>query len=109
VFGVLGARHEARVAHVLDAETGALVHAGPSACHDHNPVSHVHGTPAVGDHDACELLGVHHRSAAPAVAWVGISIIALAAPAGATRTSAPVVRSRGVYRVAPKTSPPAPV
>jgi hypothetical protein len=107
VFGALGARHEARVTHVRDAQTGAVVHAGPSACHDHNPVSHVHGTPAAGDHDVCELLSVLHQSAEPAVAWAGISVVVLATPDRAPRAFEPVVRSRGVFRVAPKTSPPA--
>jgi hypothetical protein len=107
VFGVLGARHEARVAHVIDVQTGAILHAGPSACHDHNPVSHVHGSPAAGDHDACELLTVLHQGAAPAVAWTGICVVVFTPSDRAPRAFEPVVRSRGVYRVAPKTSPPA--
>ncbi|HEY3745885.1 MAG TPA: hypothetical protein VGL17_06565 [Gemmatimonadaceae bacterium] len=106
-FGVLGARHESRVAHVIDAQTGAIVHAGPSACHDGNPVSHVHGAPNSGDHDACELLNVLHQSAARPMSWMGVTVVAYETSAFQCSTSAVAVRTRGVYRVAPKTSPPA--
>lgn len=106
VFGVLGARHESRVAHVIDAQTGAIMHAGPGVCHDHNPASHVEGVPASGDHDECELLGVLHQSAAPALAWAGISVVAITSEERAPSAFVRVVGSRGVYRVAPKTSPP---
>lgn len=105
-FGVLGARHEARVAHVTDALTGAIVHAGPTGCHDHETQSHADGAPAAGDHDACELLGVLHQSAAPAVAWAGIRLVAVTPPQHAPCSSELMLRSRAVFRIAPKTSPP---
>lgn len=107
VFGALGARHEARVAHVTDAFTGALVHAGPSACHDHQAQTHIDRAPASGDHDACELLGVLHQSAAPSVAWAGIHLVAITPLEHARLSSALALRSHALYRVAPKTSPPA--
>jgi hypothetical protein len=105
--GLLGARHEAEVAHVRD-QRGDLVHAQELADHHHSgPAAHLHGR---ADHDhapgACALLAALHASAVaprpPAVVVASVAEHDLAAP--------PIAAPHGGiagYRLAPKTSPPA--
>ncbi len=107
VVGLLGARHEAEVAHVRD-QKGDLVHAQELADHHHaGPSAHLHGRE---DHDhapgACSLLAVLHASADASRAQVAVaapSIVhdLLAPPIAAVPGAIPG------YRLAPKTSPPA--
>jgi hypothetical protein len=103
--GVLGRRHEAQVAHVLDPSTGLYVHAQHLDGH-HAPSksSDIHGQADGGDHDACALSAAIHQpaisGAAPVVALATPALLALDLP----RTRAADVAN--VYRFAPKTSPP---
>ena len=107
VVGLLGARHEAEVAHVRDPQ-GAFVHAQKlSGHHESCSAADMHGR---DEHrhasGACGLLAVLHGSAIssrpPAVA---------AAPAIARDLEAPPIAAVPAaiagYRLAPKTSPPA--
>ena len=106
-IGLLGARHEAEVAHVRD-QRGDLVHAQELADHHHTgPTAHLHGRDGhAHDAGACALLAFHH---APAVA-ARPSGVALA-PAVAHELGAPPIAAVHAaiagYRLAPKTSPPA--
>jgi hypothetical protein len=107
VAGLLGARHEAEVAHVRD-QKGDLVHALKLADHHQtSPAAHLHGRE---DHShaagACTLLAVLH---APAVA--ARPPAALPAPSVVNDLLAPPIAvvpgAIPGYRLAPKTSPPA--
>jgi hypothetical protein len=106
-IGLLGARHEAEVAHVRD-QRGDLVHAQELADHHHSgPTAHLHSR---DDHDhapgACMLLAALHASAVasrpPAAIVAAVVAHDIAAP--------PIAAVHGGiagYRLAPKTSPPA--
>lgn len=107
VVGLLGARHEAEVAHVRD-RMGEFVHAQRlSDHHEAGPAAHLHGR---DDHrhapGACGLLAVLH---APAVSSRPVALAA--APAVARDLEAPAIApvhgAIAGYRLAPKTSPPA--
>jgi hypothetical protein len=103
--GLLGRRHEAQIAHVLDPSTGLVVHAQHLDGH-HAPSksSDIHGQADGGDHDACALSAAIHQFAvavvAPAVAHATPAILALDTPCSRAAALA------DVYRFAPKTSPP---
>jgi hypothetical protein len=84
--GVLGIRHEAQVAHVLDRSTGLVVHAQHlSGHHAPNKSSDIHGQADGGDHDARPLSAAVHQPAiscgAPIVAFGTPSLIAFDPPA----------------------------
>ncbi|HSK04467.1 MAG TPA: hypothetical protein VK932_24600 [Kofleriaceae bacterium] len=105
--GLLGARHEAEVAHVRD-QRGDLVHAQELADHHHSgSAAHLHGR---ADHGhapgACALLAALHASAVaprpPAAVVAALVAYDLAAP-----LTAAVHGGIAGYRLAPKTSPPA--
>ncbi len=107
VIGLLGARHEAEVAHVRD-QRGDLVHAQELAEHHHTgPAAHLHGRE---DHahapGACALLATLHASAT-----ASRPLAAAVAPGVAHDLGAPPIAAvhGGIagYRLAPKTSPPA--
>jgi len=103
--GVLGRRHEAQIAHVVDPSTGLVVHAQHLDGH-HAPSksSDIHGQSDPGDHDACALSAAIHQAAISAIATVVAharpAVIALDPPR--SRAAVPA----DVYRFAPKTSPP---
>jgi len=103
--GVLGIRHEAQVAHVLDRSTGLIVHAQHLAGHHApNKSSDIHGQADGGDHDACALSAAIHQPAISGgtaiVAFATPSLLAFDPPRGRAAVAA------DVYRFAPKTSPP---
>jgi hypothetical protein len=107
VCGVLAARHEATVAHVRDA-AGSYVHGKALAGHHDGHSSDVHGQ-RHPDADAgeCALLTAFHQPASASV-----TAPAVVTPTCATHVLhiAPVALSAiavAVYRLAPKTSPPA--
>lgn len=106
--GVLGARHEAEVAHVRD-QKGDLVHAQELAEHHHGAASsaHLHGTEAHGHAPgACALLAVVHAPALAARAPAAAAALAIAHDL----QPPPIAAVHGAiagYRLAPKTSPPA--
>jgi len=107
VCGVLAMRHEATTAHVLD-RAGVYVHALELA-HAHtgaNSDIHAQRDPHA-DSGHCALLTGFHQAASADVAPPTVA----AAPHAFTSHAAPRLRpavARGdVYRLAPKTSPPA--
>ena len=108
VFGVLGGRHEANVVHVRDLATGELHHATPLVGAHTGDQSDYHATrDGHADHDACALSSAFHQAARPHVATTfarPLRAIAATDPSCDSRVTA---RSAAVYRLAPKTSPPA--
>jgi hypothetical protein len=107
VIGLLGARHEASVAHVRD-QKGDLVHAQELADHHKTgPAAHMHGRE---DHahasGACALLAFLHAPAVAARPPGAALVLAVAHELGAPAIAAAHVTIAG-YRLAPKTSPPA--
>jgi hypothetical protein len=104
-FGVLGTRHEAQVAHVVDR--GGEVHHAPHLAGTHTgPCSDIHRTDADGDVGACAISATLHQAARASLA----TPLAVAAPPCATvaavtprHTSSSIAL---LYRLAPKTSPP---
>jgi hypothetical protein len=111
VCGLLGMRHESRVAHVVNVRTGVTKHAVAIGCHEQNPTPDVHSVP--GDHDpdvdACTIDAVLHQAARTS-AFVAIAV---AAPSPAIvvvpRPRSVSPRARLLLRSAPKTSPPSSV
>jgi hypothetical protein len=106
-IGLLGARHEAEVAHVRD-QNGDLVHAQELADdHEAGPAAHLHGR---DDHahapGVCALLAVVHAPALAAPAPAAALAPAIAHELGAPPIAS-VHRAIAAYRLAPKTSPPA--
>ncbi|HEY1558088.1 MAG TPA: hypothetical protein VGF94_24830 [Kofleriaceae bacterium] len=105
-YGVLGARHEAHVAHVVDARTGAIFHGSAIDGNHTSDQSDVHRSKGTPDHDACVLASTLHQPASPAVARPHVApspVTALAQAAPIARTA---LATRATYRTAPKTSPP---
>jgi hypothetical protein len=106
IAGVLGMRHEANVAHVVDPNTGELRHAsGMVGAHT---ATHSDYHAARGDHadtDVCALSAALHQAVDGATA----AIVAFAAPSVtpvSQHLDALLIRALDVYRFAPKTSPP---
>lgn len=106
VFGLIGASHEARVAHVIDAQTGSVLHA-PALTGSHtNHQSDVHPSDAAAEHDVCAMAQALHQASSVSVACTHVSIapeLVVAADPIAERT---ITTPGDVYRLAPKTSPP---
>jgi hypothetical protein len=107
VCGVLAARHEAHVAHVRTV-AGAYAHGKLLAGHHVGHQSDVHGQRNPdGDAGECALLTAFHQPASaritpPAVVTTAHATLGQSVPRAAT-----LVVVAAVYRVAPKTSPPA--
>jgi hypothetical protein len=105
--GVLGRSHEAQVAHVVDPHTGELHHAtGLVGNHTGTHSDYHAASDRDSDTEACPIVAALHQAVDPSVAHP----VALIAPTQAralpiTFTSAGSVTA--VYRLAPKTSPPA--
>lgn len=107
--GLFALRHEAEVAHVREALTGALAHAHELAeHHEHSATPHLHGrdVEAHAEAGACALLAALEHATilagSPATAAAQPAWIALAPPTPITAAQA-----RPLYLLAPKTSPPA--
>jgi hypothetical protein len=105
--GVLGRSHEARVAHVVDPHTGELRHASAMVGTHNGAHSDYH---AASDRDAdtavCPLVAALHQAVDSPTAHP----VTLAAPTLAHVCELPaasVAFVTSVYRLAPKTSPPA--
>lgn len=106
LFGVLGTRHEAQVAHHVDARSGLAFHAA-SLVGDHTShQSDIHSRTVGSDADACGVVTVLHQAASAAFAAPtlvrGRQHMRAIAAVSVRETHA----SRCVYRLAPKTSPP---
>ena len=105
--GVLAMQHEANVAHVRDPHTGELRHAA-TLLGDHTiDQSDVHGAPSRhAETDECSISATFHQAAQPAPARP----LAVAPEAAALIELAPrppALHATHLYRIAPKTSPPA--
>jgi hypothetical protein len=107
VSSALAAHHEATVAHVRNA-AGAYVHGEALAGHHQGHSSDIHGQRHPGTSTGeCALLNAFHQ---PASADVTAPAVVTAACATHVRHIAPDAASAiayAVYRLAPKTSPPA--
>jgi hypothetical protein len=104
--GVLGARHESRVAHFTDAHSGATLHASKMIGNHsgHRPDVHTSGR-ATFDHE-CTIVSAIHQAARPELARVAVALaLEVVVPANAPQLRA-AIASQLVYRLAPKTSPP---
>lgn len=102
--GVLGAQHEARVAHAFD-RFGTAFHAAGLVGDHTSRDSDIHAA-GTRDHDACGIATTLHQAARPSPAHVRVA--RLPAIDFVARTDArAVATARVVYRLAPKTSPPA--
>ena len=107
--GLAALSHETTVAHVHGAVSGELEHAHELAdFHELSTTPHLHGrsVEAHGDAGACSLLAaLDHATIVPAAAG-GVTI---APPAAATTTPKFAFEppALALYRLAPKTSPPA--
>src|SRR5205823_5739001 len=100
---VAASRHEALVAHAIDS-AGRVVHAQALVGHHDGP-SDVHAR-TDGDHDECTIVTALHQAARASAAHVLAATpqtapITVAMPSSYDRVGAVV------YRLAPKTSPPA--
>jgi hypothetical protein len=106
-FGVLAARHEAGVAHYVDAATGVVFHASVMLGAHTSTQSDVHSSDTGPDHDACGISSAFHQASSPAVAFVHLAIVPITAGApGVHAARSAVVANQLVYLLAPKTSPP---
>jgi len=107
VASLLALHHEATVAHVRDRATGELVHARHLAERHHaSPIPHIHGRASDDDDDdACPLTGAMHHGAVVdhAVVTAALGQTQIASVCG-DWLGGVVAR---LYRLAPKTSPPA--
>lgn len=105
VAGALGLRHEAEVAHAIDAR-GVAIHGAHAVGHHVGAADHLHrGGGGAHPDDACALCAATHQAgathAAPALAAAIAPIAILPRPAPRAPIAA-IAR----YRLAPKTSPP---
>jgi hypothetical protein len=105
--GVLAARHEATVAHVRDA-VGSYVHGKALAGHHEGHNSDIHGQ-RHPDADAgeCALLTAFHQPASADVTAPAVVTTARATHVRHITPAASFAIAAAVYRLAPKTSPPA--
>lgn len=102
-------RHEATTAHVRDS-VGHYQHA-PSLAGDHasDTGSDIHAQRHAENHGDCALMTALHQAASADVSAPGLHLVIRAAFALDATPSAAHAVARDVYRLAPKTSPPAQV
>lgn len=106
VCGVLAMRHEARVAHVDDG-AGGYVHASALAGAHRGGDSDIHAPRDADGHAGhCALLAAFHQAASAATAAPQLSCTAQAVRRADSSATPRIVAVAGVYRFAPKTSPP---
>jgi len=103
---VLGARHEAQAGHWTD-RTGQLRHAVALATTVVSDQPSAHRATTTPDLDPCELAAARHAPTSAEVAQPELALHIQVALVAITSTAANVVETRVVYRLAPKTSPPA--
>jgi len=104
--GVLGAAHEANVAHVVDARTGEVFHGTAIAGTHTSDQSDVHRAEGTPDHDACTLVTALHQPATSAVAHVHVATLPHVRGEADRPAPRALFTARATYREAPKTSPP---
>jgi hypothetical protein len=105
--GVLAMRHEAGTMHVRDV-AGGYLHAPTLTGHHAERNSDIHGerNPEADTGD-CALLTAFHQSASADIAPRAIAAFVFALRDADTPDGVRCVHWREVYRIAPKTSPPA--
>jgi hypothetical protein len=105
--GVLGRSHEAQVAHVVDPHTGELRHAsGMVGVHTGTHSDYHAASDRDSDTEVCPIVAALHQAVDPSVAHP-IAFDASAVACTLPITTAGIARVTHVYRLAPKTSPPA--
>jgi hypothetical protein len=110
VCGVLAMQHEASTAHIRN-RAGGFVHAAQlTGHHQTGHESDVHGQrdPDADNGDCALLTAFHQAASAHTSAPALVAISATAATHDSPRRAA-AARATAVYRLAPKTSPPAAV
>ena len=105
--GFIGARHEAEITHVVDQRTGLVFHASRvSDHHDATKPADIHRHDESDGGHECALSTALHQAASDRVSRP--SAVDRGQPSANTLSVPGVVGrvERGVYRLAPKTSPP---
>lgn len=108
VCGLLAMHHEASTLHVRDA-AGGYAHAPRMTGHHRDTgQSDMHGQRhADGEAGECTLLTTFHQATSHAHAAPAVAVAAVTTVAPALAPPARDLRAADVYRLAPKTSPPA--
>ncbi len=110
VANLVGFVHEATTAHVRCAEHGELVHGETGRTIDvasHATLAPDGGATAVRGHEHCDLASLIRESrCAPQAPVLALGPVTIQTHATAPDTVA-TLREASVYRIAPKTSPPA--
>ncbi len=105
--GLVGARHESTVAHVVDLRTGELCHADAMVgAHTGDRSDYHDRAEQDSDHDVCAITAVVHQAVRADVARPTVAAPACVERCQATLAEHRLVRAAAVYRLAPKTSPP---
>jgi len=107
--GVLAMRHEASTAHGLD-RAGSFTHVKSLAGHHAGRDSDIHGQrDPDGDAGGCAVLTAFHQAASAQISAPALVAVLGMACTHATPCCATTSGAADVYRLAPKTSPPAAV
>jgi hypothetical protein len=105
VFGVLGTRHEAQIAHYVD-QSGHAHHAARLAGAHTATQSDMHAVDGDPDAGACAIETTLHQAASPHVAPPAVVYAPRAELVAEPAAHAIVHAGALLYRLAPKTSPP---
>jgi hypothetical protein len=109
VCGVLAMQHEASTAHVRN-RAGGFVHAAMLTGHHTGHDSDIHGQrDPDADNGDCALLTTFHQASSAHTSAPALIAVADTITTHDTPRRAAVSRATAVYRLAPKTSPPATV
>jgi hypothetical protein len=104
---VLGARHEAEEAHAIDAQ-GEAVHASQLIGHHTGDQSDIHGVADTSSsNDPCAVITALHQACSARVHAPTVAVVAYHDAQATARTTSTAAHVAAVYRLAPKTSPPA--
>jgi hypothetical protein len=107
VAGLLGMRHEANVAHVVDPVTGEIHHASARQLERHTGTQSDYHTASPHDcgDDVCPTSAALHQAIDLATARATV-VVTSAHDTLAEISSSTTAAIAAVYRLAPKTSPP---
>lgn len=104
---ILGMRHEAQVAHVLDPHTGELHEATAFVGHHNGTQSDYHASSdGTSDDGPCAISTALHQASRASSHVVGAALPRLEIPIESARARVAVRVVASLYRLAPKTSPP---
>lgn len=107
--GVLGLRHQTLVDHARDDRTGSVVHAPRMTGHHdaRSATADLHGRHDTGEDDGpCALASVHSVGIAQPLRIAAI-LVEAGPIEGALPASRLAISAESIFRLAPKTSPPA--